>query len=147
MNSAICVDASILIKLLVEEENSDLARSLWQSWLDAGIERVAPPLLIYEIIAVLRKQVYRGLITAQEGDEAFNLAQDAPVSLLAPSGLHRLAWEFAKRFNRPTAYDSHYLALAELLNCAFWTADERLFNTVKIELPWVRWLGDYAGGE
>jgi predicted nucleic acid-binding protein len=48
---------------------------------------------------------------------------------------------FATRFNRPAAYDAHYLALAEMMNCEFWTADERLFNAVRDKLSWVRWLG------
>ena len=45
------------------------------------------------------------------------------------------------RFNHPAAYDAHYLALAEMMDCEFWTADERLFNAVRDELSWVRWLG------
>ena len=49
----------------------------------------------------------------------------------------------AKRFNRPQAYDSHYLALAEMLGLELWTADERLYNAVKDALPWVKWLGDF----
>ena len=53
----------------------------------------------------------------------------------------------AARFNRPAAYDAHYLALAEMMNCEFWTADRRLFNVVKDELPWVRWLGKHEGGQ
>ena len=51
----------------------------------------------------------------------------------------------ATRFNRPTAYDAKYLALAEMMNCEFWTADERLFNAVRDELSWVRWLGQLEG--
>jgi predicted nucleic acid-binding protein len=47
----------------------------------------------------------------------------------------------ATRFNRPAAYDAHYLALAEMMNCEFRTADRWLFNVVKDELAWVRWLG------
>ena len=31
--------------------------------------------------------------------------------------------------------------LAEMLACPFWTADERLYNAVKEQLSWVRWLG------
>lgn len=65
------------------------------------------------------------------------------VKLLYPDGLHHVAWELAQRFNRPTTYDSHYLALAEMLGCALWTGDRRLYNVVKDELPWVKWLGDY----
>jgi predicted nucleic acid-binding protein len=49
----------------------------------------------------------------------------------------------AKKFDRPAAYDSHYLALAEMLGCELWTGDRRLYNAVKDELPWVKWLGDY----
>ena len=52
----------------------------------------------------------------------------------------------ATRFNRPAAYDAHYLALAEMMNCEFWTADRRLFNVVRDELPWVHRLGTYGEG-
>jgi predicted nucleic acid-binding protein len=39
--------------------------------------------------------------------------------------------------------DAHYLALAEQQNCEYWTADTRLWNTVRGKLSWIRWLGDY----
>jgi hypothetical protein len=60
------------------------------------------------------------------------------VKLLYPEGLHERAWEMANRFHRPQAYDGHYLALAEMLGCELWMADERLYNAVKDELPWVK---------
>ena len=50
----------------------------------------------------------------------------------------------AQQFSLPSAYDAHYLALAESRQCECWTADERLWNTVKNALPWVRWLGQQA---
>jgi len=65
------------------------------------------------------------------------------VRLLYPAGLHQRAWELARRYNRPQAYDSHYLALAEILGLELWTADERLYNAVHHDLLWVKWLGDY----
>jgi predicted nucleic acid-binding protein len=52
----------------------------------------------------------------------------------------------ATRFNRPATYDAHYLALAEMMDCEFWTADERLFNAVRDELSWARWLGQLKRG-
>ncbi|HAG99010.1 MAG TPA: PIN domain nuclease, partial [Ktedonobacter sp.] len=52
------------------------------------------------------------------------------------------AIEFAHRFHLPATYDAHYLALAQREQCEFWTADARLWNTVKNELNWVRLLGD-----
>ena len=143
MNSLVCVDASILIKLVVEEERSDCASALWDSWVDDEVEIVAPTLFLYEVTATLRKKVYRQLLTLAEGREVFAAALAVEVTPMAPSGLHERAWELATHFNRPTAYDSHYLALAEMLGCEFWTADQRLFNAVQDELSWVRWLGEY----
>lgn len=53
-----------------------------------------------------------------------------------------LALRLAQEFNRPRAYDTAYLALAELRRCEFWTADERLYNSVRDRLDWVHWVGD-----
>jgi predicted nucleic acid-binding protein len=47
-----------------------------------------------------------------------------------------------ERFALPSAYDdAHYLALAESRQCECWTADERLWDTVKNGLSWVHWVG------
>lgn len=96
---------------------------------------------------MLRKKVHRGVLSPEEGERAFDTVHRLPVQVLTPSDLHRRAWELAARFNRPAAYDAHYLALAEMMNCEFWTADRRLFNVVKDELSWVHWLGKHEGGQ
>jgi predicted nucleic acid-binding protein len=44
------------------------------------------------------------------------------------------------------AYDVHYLALAELLGCELWTADEKFFNSVKKKKPQVRLLSVKGSG-
>lgn len=145
--SLVCVDAGVLIKLVVAEEDSDRADALWEQWKEDGVKVVAPALLLFELTSVLRKKVHRGLLEPEEGKRAFDTVHRLPVQVLAPSDLHRRAWELATRFNRPAAYDAHYLALAEMMNCEFWTADERLFNTVRDELSWVRWLGAFDEGQ
>ncbi|MBI5653900.1 MAG: type II toxin-antitoxin system VapC family toxin [Chloroflexi bacterium] len=43
--------------------------------------------------------------------------------------------------NQPKVYDCYYLALAELMNCDLWTADERFYNSVKQKFTWVKWIG------
>ena len=145
--SLVCVDAGVLIKLVMAEEDSDRADALWEQWKEDGVKVVAPALLLFELTSVLRKKVHRGLLEPEEGKKAFDTVHRLPVQVLAPSDLHRRAWELATRFNRPAAYDAHYLALAEMMNCEFWTADERLFNTVRDELSWVRWLGAFDEGQ
>ena len=42
------------------------------------------------------------------------------------------------RRNRPEAYDTQYLAVAEREGCEFWTTDSRLYNSVHHTLPWVQ---------
>ena len=64
--------------------------------------------------------------------------------MLSMPEIHQRAWDLAKQLTQPNVYDSYYLALAELLDCEFWTAEERLFNTVKERLPRVRWIGQIA---
>jgi predicted nucleic acid-binding protein len=47
------------------------------------------------------------------------------------------------RLKRASAYDSYYLALAQVLECDFWTADKRLFNALQgAHLGWVHWIED-----
>ncbi len=145
MNSqVVCVDASLGLKLVLAEEDSPLAQKLWAGWIDREVEIVSTHLWAFEVTSVIRNKVHRAEITPEEGEKAFTLIHRQGVRLLYPDGLHRRAWEMAKHFDRPAAYDAHYLALAEMLGCEFWTADEKLYNAVKQELPWARWLGELA---
>jgi predicted nucleic acid-binding protein len=52
--------------------------------------------------------------------------------------LHLRAWELASRLGLRTFYDASYLALAEMRNCDLWTANRRLYRTVKGKLDYVR---------
>jgi predicted nucleic acid-binding protein len=63
---------------------------------------------------------------------------------LSPLALSTRALELADRFGLSATYDAHYLALAEREGCEYWTADERLWNSVRAQLGWVRWLGEYS---
>jgi predicted nucleic acid-binding protein len=117
---------------------------LWQAWLVADRLPVAPPLLPVEITAVLRKHVYRGALTLEQGARALQTALAFDITLLTFPDLHDRAWQLAAQLNRPTAYDTHYLALAQILGCEFWTADQRLVNAAHRTLSWVHWLGEFS---
>jgi predicted nucleic acid-binding protein len=146
LNSQVCIDANLALKLVLVEEDSLKAQHLWDTWVDADVEIVAPPLLAFEGTSVICNKMHRKLVPPEEAELMFKAFHLLGVRLLYPDGLHEKAWELARQFNRPQAYDSHYLALAEILGLEFWTGDERLYNTVKHRLPWVKWLGDYRPG-
>ncbi len=143
MRSLVCADANLALKIVLHEPDSARARALWEEWKAQQTLVIAPTLWGYEVTSVVRKRAHRGLLPPDIERETLTVVHQLPVRLLAPAGLHQRAWEWARRFDWPVAYDAHYLALAEMAGCPFWTADERLFNAVREELNWVHWLGDY----
>jgi len=141
--SPVCADANIVVIIVVPEAQRPQALSLWRSWLKQDREIVAPRLFAYEVTSALWRKVVRGFLTLEEARRAVRAALEMGVTLLDSPGLSERAFELAARLQRPAAYDAHYLALADHLRCPFWTADERLYNTVHADFPHIRWLGNY----
>ncbi len=81
-------------------------------------------------------------MTHEQGREMLAGLLSYPVTFYEDDALLLATYELAEAFNRPRAYDAQYLALAERLDCSFWTADERLFNAVRGAFPRVRWVGE-----
>jgi predicted nucleic acid-binding protein len=100
--------------------------------------------LAFEVTSVIRNHVYRRAVSAEAGQAAVEAFGAQDIVLIHPDRLTMRAWEMANQYSRPTAYDAHYLALAETLGCELWTADRRLFNALQGTLPWVRFLGDFT---
>lgn len=114
-----------------------------EKWEENQTTLIAPTFFAYEVTSTLRRLVHLKEIEPSHGDRAFENFLQFPVQLFHRPEILLLAWELAKQFDRSRAYDSAYLALAQMQDCEFWTADERLYNAVGEELDWVRWLGNY----
>ena len=54
----------------------------------------------------------------------------------------KAVWDYAKKYNRPTLYDSFYMSVAEETESELWTADSRLVNSLNGEIPWVKSVMD-----
>lgn len=141
MDSKICVDASLALKLVLPERDSDEATVEWQNWAKTGVVVAAPYLFVYETSSVLRNRVYRKELTSKEADDALGILVGLGITYLHPPAIVRSAWELARQFDRPAAYDCFYLALAQEEGCPLWTGDRRLYNAVKGSLGWVHLLG------
>ena len=146
--AVVVVDASLAAAWVLREPYSGLALALADDWASAGVETIAPGLMFTEVTSAIYKRVRRGELSLDDAREALDVALAFGVRLEHELDLHRKALVLAHRLNRPTPYDAHYLALAELRGCELWTADERLYNAVRFEFPWVRWIGEHtaAGG-
>jgi predicted nucleic acid-binding protein len=138
------VDASLALKWVEREPYNDEASQLLESWQKQRRRLTAPTLFAYEATNALAKRVKRGQLTVEVAKERLaSLLENGP-ALEHDVAVNLRALEIMHRFSLPSAYDAHYLALAESRQCECWTADERLWNAVKGALPWVRWLGQRA---
>ena len=106
-------------------------------------EVVAPGLFVFECVSALRRMVVRKDLEEERTRSAMGLLGTMPVSLRAPQGLVERAWAIATELDRPTAYDSFYLGVAELSGIECWTADRRLFNAAHEKKPWLHHLGEH----
>ncbi len=52
--------------------------------------------------------------------------------------------EIASELTQGAVYDSHYLALAQILDCDLWTADEKFFKIARQAADNIRWIGEIA---
>jgi len=105
------------------------------------VHAVAPALLLFESVSTLRRLVQQQRLKASAARIALDRLLVLPIAFPAPDGLVDRAWQLAAHFRQPQAYDSFYLALADLLGIPFWTADARLYNSLRGELRFVRLLG------
>jgi predicted nucleic acid-binding protein len=145
----ICVDSSVAAKWIFREELQEQAERLYEATITARERIVAPPLLPIELTNIIRQRMRRPkppgrpLLSLAEAREHLERFLAFSIELSLPPDLHRLALDLVEEHALPAVYDAHYLALAQLIGCEFWTADRKLVNVVGGELPFVRWLGDY----
>ena len=139
--TTVCVDASLVVLWLLPQELSDRAIALQSLWQSQQTDLIAPPLLFAEGPSVLRSAVFHGHLSADEGDEAFGIFCGLGIRPVSRPDLHVRAWELAKELNTPRVYDMHYVALAELQRCEFYTADERLLRQIRARRPWAKGIG------
>jgi predicted nucleic acid-binding protein len=140
----ICVDASVAIKWVLNEERSDKARALYGAALEADEVIVAPNLLPLEVTNILRQRMRgEGGLSLTDAARQLDIFLALRIDFHNPTGLHFQALVLADALDLPDTYDAHYLALAEHLGCEFWTDDLRLLGHVATSLPFVRWIGDF----
>lgn len=137
-------DASLAIKVIVPETGSDKADVLFDRWASEGVQLIAPAFFEVETDILRQKASLRRELTADQAQRAFASLRALPIKTKHSAEQRERAWEIASEFQFPTVYDATYLALAELSQCEFWTADEKLFKQVRDKLTFVQWLGNYS---
>ena len=119
------VDASVAVKLLVDEPDSDVARELAAS----GRELHAPRLMASEVANVLWRKARQGQIERADAGAAMALLSDMPVRWNDDETVGADAVRLALALDHPV-YDCVYLALAHRIGATVVTADRRFVTAV-----------------
>ena len=135
------VDASVAVKWLIAEDDSDAARSL----VARGEELHAPRLMVSEIANAPWRQARLGEIERSEAAAMTAAVPGMPVRWSADETLCADAVRLALALDRPV-YDCGYLALAHRLGAPIVTADLRFANALAMTEHGnaVMTLADYA---
>ncbi|MGA2606967.1 MAG: type II toxin-antitoxin system VapC family toxin [Terriglobia bacterium] len=133
------VDASVAVKWLVKESDTDKAEALLESCRLGKYDPVAPELLVAEVGSVLSKRVRQGSMKASQAEfqfDRFNRIRPVLKPLLDLAGR---AFKLAL-VHQHSVYDCLYVALALEAQCELVTADEKLFRTFSPSYPNVKLL-------
>ena len=143
MPGRVCIDASLAISWVIPEPSTSSALAIRRMWTRDAVELVTAPIFRHEVTSAIRRAAYRGVITPEDGRRTLERALSWTIIVTPDTDdLQRRAYDLATDFNRPRAYDSQYLAVAQSEGCDFWTGDERLINALQGRLTWAHLIGD-----
>jgi predicted nucleic acid-binding protein len=143
--NSLLIDAGIAVWAVLPMESPIDTLQLIEDWQRKGIQLLAPGLFLSETTSAIRRLVYGGMLTADEGEIALNDLLELEINIIPETAHHfRSALRWARQLDQSKAYDGFYLAAAEQTGSPFWTADRRLANSALMaKLDWVHWVGDY----
>lgn len=139
---SICVDASLVVKLLVPEEGSPEVLSLYQKWLKEEELLIAPGLIDYEVGTTLRQKVVRGLLRSEDLFPVFDFYKRMNLLLFHLTDFVSQAVPAAAALDQPTVYDIAYLLTAKQQQATFVTADRRFYEKTKPLYSFVQYYLD-----
>lgn len=142
MPEVVVVDASFATMWAIPEAHSPRALALVEGWARRAIGLLAPCLLLPEVTNAVYKRVVRRELTLVEAQRALAIVLGFGIEIREEPGLGHQAMEWAARLRQPAAYDTQYLALAELNGCEYWTGDQRFFRAARPAASRVRWVGE-----
>jgi len=136
----VVIDASVVVKWFVEEENSDQALKIRDKYINGEIKLIAPSIITFEILNAL---YHKRLFSEREMREISEALEAFSFELYYPKGEYVEKTLEVVFKNDITFYDASYIALAIIKDTYMYTADEKLIERLKEEyLKYVRNIKD-----
>lgn len=124
----VCVDASAALAWLLPYQQSAHVRRAWLHLLASGEGLLAPPLFLAECTSAIREASFDGTLTPAGAAEAVAALVELPVTLVMDRSIYGRALDLATRFRLRRAYDTQYLAAAEIEKCELLTLDSSMYQ-------------------
>ncbi len=138
------VDASVGIKLFIDEEFSDKADALFALLtVDPPARLHVPDLFFIECANILRKHVRRYGYPVEKAQHDLEVLHRIALHCTTTHSLVHMAFDIASNHSI-TAYDASYVTLAHQLSGSLVTADRRLVRHLDATPYVVHWIGDFA---
>ena len=136
------VDSSVALTVVFAEEQSERGSAFFRDAAWSGTLLTAPFLMPAEVTNAVRRRMRAERWSLDVARDLLTRLDALSIDLLEPAGLHHRALELAAAHSL-SAYDAHYVALAEFAGCELWTTDLGMLTAVRGRLPFVKWIGDY----
>jgi predicted nucleic acid-binding protein len=127
----IILDANVITKWFITEENSDKALSIQKKYVDRKIEIIIPSLLYFEVLNTLK---YSSLFDKSELKSVGESLEKYGFTISPIKGeIRDLMIEIAVEYEL-TIYDAVYVALGEGMGIPFCTNDEKIVKKLPSRL-------------
>ncbi len=117
-----CVDANVIIAILLEEHATTAARRFWSD-LDVIDQIIGPQVLLAECTSVLRRKVSEGVVSEAEGNRLMARMLSFPIEIDASRSQFSIAFAWALEMKRTKVHDLQYVAVAQIQNATIATID------------------------
>ncbi len=131
------LDASVIIKWFVVEEDSDKAEKILEQYKAATIDIIVPDIMIYEVANALR---FNPFFNRKEKQNCINRLYSLDMFMTSPTEFSLIQSIKVAEEKDLTVYDTTYIVLAEHVGCGYITADEKCYKKVKDDYNFVRLL-------
>lgn len=143
----VTIDASLAITwILAEQPHLSRTTALLAEWVRRRIRLIVPGWFGCEVANVLYQRVHGGSLSMADAQANLTaiFAAVTVVDVEPETAVRAIA--IAAEIGEKATHDAQYLALAELLDCQLWTADQRFWNAARSRFPRLQWIGAYQPG-
>ena len=140
MNKSIIIDASVVAKWLLADEQDFTADLIRKEFAKKAVSISVPSLLFYEVNNLLKSAILSRRINIKNAIGLYEAFLDFDFTVYSSKQLYKATLMKALEYNI-SSYDASYVILAEYLQIPFYTADEKLVKKASSKL--VKLLDDY----